>query len=197
MAFVKNLMGGILIIFAAGIIAIAQNAVRDDGIPLIPKSAARVSENPYTAAAVPEDRTPATGTGPGSSDVSSQELLTDEELARGEVSKERLKELLEAGRIVLIDARAAEEYEAGHIASAISFPYEDLAERHGELTRSVPSDAMVVCYCRSVTCDDSENLARELKFMGYEHVVTYKGGWDEWSQAGYPAEGSNPDKRGE
>ena len=197
MEFVKNLMGGILIIFAAGIIAIAQNAVRDDGIPLIPKGTAGVSENPYTAATVPGNPTPATGTGPGSSDTSSQGLLTDEELARGDVSKERLKELLEAGRIVLIDARAAEEYETGHIARAISFPYEDLAERHGELTQSVPPDAMVVCYCRSVTCDDSENLARELKFMGYTHVVTYKGGWDEWSQAGYPAEGSNPDKRGD
>jgi rhodanese-related sulfurtransferase len=43
---------------------------------------------------------------------------------------------------------------------------------------------VVVCYCQSDTCEDSENLAREMKFMGYKNVLRYKGGWDEWSSAG-------------
>ncbi len=48
MKFVQDLMGGILVIFAAGVIAIAQNAVRDDKIPWIPKNPASVSEKSYT-----------------------------------------------------------------------------------------------------------------------------------------------------
>ncbi len=112
------------------------------------------------------------------------------------MSRERLRELLEGGGIVVIDARAAGEYETGHIAGAINVPYEGLAEHYDRLSQKVPLDATVVCYCRSVTCDDSENLAREMKFMGYRNVVTYKGGWDEWSQAGYPAESSNSGKQG-
>jgi len=196
MKFVENLMGGILIILAAGVIAIAQNAVRDDKIPLIPKVPAPVSEKPYTSRSPSESSAPApvqsvggvVPVGEGTPPV----LLTDEELASGEVSRERLKGLLEGGRIVLIDARAAGEYETGHIAGAISVPYQALAEHYDGLIQKVPLDAVIVCYCRSVTCDDSENLAREMKFMGHKNVVTYKGGWDEWSQAGYPMESPNP-----
>ncbi len=198
MKVVQDLAGGILVVFAAGIIAIAQNAVRDDGIPLIPKSRASVSEKPYTSTP-DQDRSvpaPATGTGASASEGSLSALLTDEELASGAVSRDRVKSLLEGGRIVVIDARSAAEYKIGHIAGAISVPYEGLAELYDELTRNVPVDAVVVCYCRSVTCDDSDNLARELKFMGYKHVLTYRGGWDEWSQAGYPAEGSSTVKQG-
>jgi len=198
MKLVQDLMGGILVIFAAGVIAIAQNAVRDDGIPLIPKNPALVSEKSYTSTP-DQDRSvpaPAAGTGASASEGSLSALLTDEELASGEVSRERMRELLEGGGIVVIDARAAAEYETGHIAGAINVPYEGLAEHYDRLSQKVPLDATVVCYCRSVTCDDSENLAREMKFMGYRNVVTYKGGWDEWSQAGYPVESSNSGKQG-
>jgi rhodanese-related sulfurtransferase len=196
MKFFEDLMGGVLIILAAGVIAVAQNAVRDDKIPLIPKAPAEVSEKPYTSPSSSEN----SATGPRQSggavvpvgEGATPALLTEEELASGEVSRERVKELLEDGRIVLIDARATGEYEIGHITGAISVPYEALAEHYDGLIQTAPLDAMVVCYCRSVTCDDSENLARELKFMGYRNVVTYKGGWDEWSQAGYPMESSNP-----
>lgn len=196
MKFVEDLMGGFLIILAAGVIAIAQNAVRDDKIPLVPKAPASVSEKPYTSPSSSENSVPAPKQSGGAVDRigkgATPVLLTEEELASGEVSRERVKGLLEGGRIVLIDARAAGEYETGHIAGAISVPYEALAEHYDGLMQRAPLDAMVVCYCRSVTCEDSENLARELKFMGYRNVVTYKGGWDEWSQAGYPTESSNP-----
>jgi rhodanese-related sulfurtransferase len=196
MEFVRNLIGGVLVIFVAGVIAIAQNAVRDDRIPLIPKSPAQVSEKPYTTDSVPDSQAPLAGVKPASGEDSPRGNLTGEELADGVVSRERLSELLKGGGIVVIDARAAEEYESGHIPGAINAPYEGLSEHYNELTRNLPLDAMVVCYCRSVTCDDSENLARELKFMGYRYVVTYRGGWDDWSQAGYPAESSTPSKRG-
>jgi rhodanese-related sulfurtransferase len=198
MKFVQDLMGGILVIFAAGVIAIAQNAVRDDKIPWIPKNPALVSEKSYTPPPSSHGSAPAPPAGAGvpAGEGSSPALLSDGELASGEVSRERMRELLEGGGIVVIDARAAGEYEAGHIAGAINLPYEGLAEHYDRLSQKVPLAATVVCYCRSVTCDDSENLAREMKFMGYRNVVTYKGGWDEWSQAGYPAESSNSGKQG-
>jgi rhodanese-related sulfurtransferase len=193
MKFVENLVGGTLVILVAGVIAVLQNAVRDDRIPLIPKiTASRVGKpeapvsstvNPAPALAGSRESDAHVGEGtPG--------LPTEDEFARGEISRERVKGLIEGGRIVLIDARASQEYAAGHIAGAISIPYEEFADHYDELKQKVSLDAMIVCYCQSVTCDDSENLARELKFMGYRNVILYKGGWDEWSQAGYPTESS-------
>jgi 3-mercaptopyruvate sulfurtransferase SseA len=56
------------------------------------------------------------------------------------------------------------------------------------LNTEVPTDAQVVCYCRSVTCDFSDLLATEMKVIGYQSVSVFSGGWDEWTKAGYPTE---------
>jgi rhodanese-related sulfurtransferase len=189
----RDLSGGILIIIAAGVIAVAQNAVRSDGIPLIPKATTEVSGNPYTSTS-PSAGRPASATEPapaGGADAAAT-LLTSDEIASGVVTKERLKELLAVGAVRLIDARLPGEYENGHIEGAINIPYEKLPEYYDKFTSAVPLDAVVVCYCQSVTCEDSENLARELKFIGYKKVLRYTGGWDEWSRADDPQAGSTP-----
>jgi rhodanese-related sulfurtransferase len=197
MSFVKDLLGGILIALVAGAIAVAQNAIRKDGIPLIPRvvTPAIGKEEAPTSSLDDPARPGASGEGgaavPGTTaDPSDQGVSpaspTAEELASALVSRERLKVLLGEGRIVLIDARPAREYEEGHIAGAISVPYEKFSEYFDKLTTTIPYTAMIVCYCRSETCDDSESLARELKFMGYLNVMLFKGGWDDWSSAGYP-----------
>jgi rhodanese-related sulfurtransferase len=65
-----------------------------------------------------------------------------------------------------------------------------LHEYYAELTATVPPDAKVVCYCWSPTCDFSDQLATELKIMGYTDVVVFTGGWEAWQDAGHPVEGS-------
>jgi rhodanese-related sulfurtransferase len=196
MNVIRDLTGGFLIIVAAGVVAIAQNAARDDGIPLIPKAAEKVSGNPYTQPSSPtgntgtplDERQAADGSIPGV--ASSATLPTPEEIASGVVTRDRLEELLAGGGIVLIDARLPGEFEAGHIEGAINIPYEKLPEYYERLTATVPLDATIVCYCQSPTCDDSPNLARELEFLGYKNLILYMGGWDEWSRTADPRTGS-------
>jgi rhodanese-related sulfurtransferase len=179
----RDLSGGILIIIAAGVIAIAQNAVRNDGIPLVPKAATEVSGKPYTEESPSTGRpVSATEPAPAGGENATAPPLTADELASGVVTKERLKELIAGGAVHLIDARLPAEYESGHIEGAINVPYEKLPEYYDKLTSVVSLDAVVVCYCQSVTCEDSENLARELQFIGYRKVLRYTGGWDEWSR---------------
>jgi rhodanese-related sulfurtransferase len=187
MRIIRDLVGGILIITAAGALAIAQNAVRKDGIPLVPRATSVGIQEVRSSVSAGADSVGASGT------ASSSAASTAEELSSGVISKDRLRTLLDSGKsgeggaLVLIDARLPEEYEAGHIAGAINVPYGGLADYYDRLAETVPLGALIVCYCQSVTCDDSENLARELSFMGYRNVLLYKGGWDEWSGAGYPS----------
>jgi hypothetical protein len=47
-------------------------------------------------------------------------------------------------RPLIIDVRAAETYDAGHIAGAISFPESDVDARVTEL----PKDKMIIAYCQ-------------------------------------------------
>ena len=52
------------------------------------------------------------------------------------------------------------------------------------------TDPLVV-YCGDPGCGDSEDLAYDLQDSGFTKLYVIKGGWLEWSAAGYPSEGSN------
>jgi len=194
MSFLKNLMGGVAIMIVALLIGIGQNAVRSNPMTLFP----RVSKSPAMtgqkgeAAATPVQRAAADRDRPAGDDTVSPGVaaeITPEELAGGEVSKEKVRAVMGTGFAVIVDARGEHEYDEGHIPSAINIPYEQFVEYYSALAEHVPMDATVICYCRSVTCDLSDNLAQELRLAGYENVVLYRGGWQEWVEAGYPAEG--------
>lgn len=184
--FVRVLVGGVVIMLTATVVGVAHNAVRSHPIVLFPKV-----QKPNASTLSPKAPTsdvPRVAE-PGSAGAVAASEVTAEELARGELSKERLRAVMEARTAIIIDARGTSEYADGHIPGALNIPYESFFDEHyKDLEEDVPMDATVVCYCRSVTCDLSENLAQELRLMGYEKVLCYRGGWDDWSEAGFPAE---------
>lgn len=190
MNLLNDLVGGVLVIIAAGAIGIAQNAVRDDSVALIPETGNAVAKSVRDAGSDAAAGARTVQGNPASSSAANPgpPVPTSEELSEGEVTQDRLAGLLDAGRIVLIDARSPEEYERGHIAGAVNIPYDQLIGYYDTLRDRVPMDAYVVCYCESYTCDTSDNLATELRLMGYRNVVVYKGGWEEWEQSGHPVE---------
>lgn len=53
------------------------------------------------------------------------------------------KKAVDAGKAVILDVRAAQAYQAGHIAGSINIPLNELAARHKEL----PRDKQVIAYC--------------------------------------------------
>ncbi len=199
MSFLKNLFGGAIIIAIATVIGVAQNSARSKPVTLFPKVAKKIARTADTSQ--PSEKTSARSPGvasagetkkgrtAGEAEVSSGPV-TDNEYAAGELGKDRLRALLEAGSIVLIDARSAHEFEEGHLPGAINIPFDNFVDYYNDLVDLVPMDADVVAYCRSVTCDLSDNLAQELQLAGYERVLVYRGGWQEWTEAAYPTEGS-------
>jgi rhodanese-related sulfurtransferase/DNA-binding HxlR family transcriptional regulator len=96
------------------------------------------------------------------------------------VSGDELLARLTAGEpLVVVDVRPAEEYQAGHIAGAVSIPLEELEQR----LRELPNDRGVVAYCRGPYCAFAHEAVRTLRAHGYSaHPLAV--GLPEWSAAG-------------
>ena len=95
----------------------------------------------------------------------------------------RLAEMLDAGRrpVVLLDARAEEEYVVSHLPAAHHAPSLDAALR---LVRESPPDAVVVAYC-SVGVRSSA-LAARLREGGIPDVHNLQGSLFAWANEGRP-----------
>lgn len=99
------------------------------------------------------------------------------------VTAEELRERLDAGEVILLDARPAEEYEAGHLPGARSIPWTDIEERLDELQ----SDTAIVAYCRGPYCVYADTALGVLAEQGWD-VGRLEEGVAEWQQAGYTLE---------
>ena len=90
-----------------------------------------------------------------------------------------------------IDARSPELFEKGHIQGAhLLHLYEKnvyLPEIQNEIAALQP--VALVVYCKGKDCTDSHHLAQDLEAIGFGNIFVYKGGFDEWLQAGYAIEG--------
>lgn len=84
-----------------------------------------------------------------------------------------------------IDARDISDFQAGHIQGAMNIPYHDF-EKYRETLEGLPKDQVYVTYC-SASCDVSIDMAYAMAKMGFKKVYIFHGGWDEWKDAGYPA----------
>src|SRR5690242_21663760 len=100
-------------------------------------------------------------------------------------------ELLKRARskeVVILDARPASEYAAGHIPGAISIPVDDLSRRLKEL----PKGKEYVAYCRGPYCVYADR-AVELLLAGGRRARRLKDGFPEWRAMGLPvAVGQEP-----
>jgi rhodanese-related sulfurtransferase len=92
-----------------------------------------------------------------------------------------VKPLLARGEIVLVDARDAVAYDAGHIPGAVSLPLRSLAENAAAFAAQHPKTRPLVIYCGSIGCPLAQVLARQLRAdYGYTDVREMPGGYVEW-----------------
>ena len=76
--------------------------------------------------------------------------------------------------IVLVDMRAAEDYEAGHLPGAVHIPFSDFASQMNRL----PGTRQIIVYCYSG--QNSAQAVAALKLMGYNALSMQSGmnfGW--------------------
>ena len=102
-----------------------------------------------------------------------------------ELGPHNLKRLLDedASRVVVLDVRSQEGFDAGHIPGAVHMPFEELPRRLKEL----PRDKRVVTYCWDVTCLLAAKAAYVLASKRYRPKELL-GGIEAWRKAGFPVE---------
>jgi rhodanese-related sulfurtransferase len=109
-------------------------------------------------------------------------LVADARTRIHECSVEELEGLLAQGELTLVDVREPVEYAAGHLPGAISIPRGVVELKLPELVAD--PQALVVCYCgsggRSALSSDS------LQRIGYQNVLSLRGGYQAWSAGGKP-----------
>jgi rhodanese-related sulfurtransferase/DNA-binding transcriptional ArsR family regulator len=104
------------------------------------------------------------------------------------VSRADLLARVRSGDAVVVDLRPAEEYEAGHIAGAISIPLAELEAHLAEL----PAGVEVVAYCRGPYCALAPQGVALLRRAG-RRARRLEDGFPEWRLAGLPVVmGSRP-----
>ena len=91
--------------------------------------------------------------------------------------------------VLFLDARDDGYYAQGHIKGAIKniFFMELIFNIESIQSKTDP----LAVYSGDPGCGDSEDLAYDLQDSGFTKLYVFKGGWLEWSAAGYPSEVSN------
>ena len=103
------------------------------------------------------------------------------------ITRDELKAKMDRGDdFMLVEALSQRHYESSHLPGAINLPYEFVDEAEEVLPNK---KAEIVVYCMNPECVASSEEARELEEMGYERVLHYAAGKQDWIRAGLPVEG--------
>ena len=99
------------------------------------------------------------------------------------ITAEKLDEQRKSGvGPVVIDVRTSEEYESGHVPGAVNIPFDEIAERIGE----VEAPHGVALYC--MVGPRARKGESALLAIGYEAVFHLEGGLAAWTAEGLPIE---------
>jgi rhodanese-related sulfurtransferase len=102
-----------------------------------------------------------------------------------QVSADELAERVARGQVVVLDVRPRVEYEAGHIAGALSAPIETFQAQ----TPKLPPRGDVIAYCRGPYCVYAVDAVRLVGGRGVR-ARRLDVGFPEWRRAGLPVEGA-------
>lgn len=128
--------------------------------------------------------------------VLAQRTQHGEPQGEGDVAGIKLLRLEEARSLwhesstVFLDVRSAPDFDFGHIAGAISLPYEDTEKRLPELQSRLERAGSIIVYCGSRDCGKSLWTAIRLRNEGLAQTVIYPDGWNEWLTHDLPTAGT-------
>jgi len=104
-----------------------------------------------------------------------------------EITLEQARSLWEEGKALFIDPRPLFSYAEGHIPGAFQCSPGEIEWRMEEIRREVEGKEVVIC-CEDAICSQGKEIVEFLKKEGIKGVRLFKGGFEEWREAGYPEE---------
>lgn len=99
------------------------------------------------------------------------------------VTIDELIQKIESGKVTIVDVRPQMEYGKGHIANAVSIPFDELSGRLKEL----PKKNEIVAYCRGPFCVYADEAVAMLTKAGYK-AKRLEEGFPDWAVMGLPIE---------
>jgi rhodanese-related sulfurtransferase len=84
--------------------------------------------------------------------------------------------------IVIVDVRAPEDYEQGHLPGAINLP-----EQQWNNLEKLSKDKQNIVYCYTPVCHLAAKAALKFAEAGYP-VMEMEGGWEAWEEHKLPIE---------
>jgi rhodanese-related sulfurtransferase/DNA-binding transcriptional ArsR family regulator len=99
------------------------------------------------------------------------------------VTIDQLVKKIESGKITILDVRPSAEFNAGHIANAVSIPIDELSGRLKEL----PKRNEIIAYCRGPFCAFADEAVAILVGAGYK-ATRLEEGFPDWQIQDLPVE---------
>lgn len=99
---------------------------------------------------------------------------------RGGMSTLQATQLLNQGKVTIVDVRTPEEFAGGHLRQSKNIPLAELGTRIGELDKARP--VLVVCASGA----RASRAASQLRRAGFGDVHVLAGGFGEWQSQGLP-----------
>lgn len=94
-----------------------------------------------------------------------------------------LSRRIQSGKVTILDVRPESEYRKGHIANAVSIPFDELAKRLKEL----PKRNEIIAYCRGPFCVFADDAVSLLNKAGYK-ATRLDQGFPDWASMGKPVQ---------
>lgn len=102
-----------------------------------------------------------------------------------EINTDALAMLLKSGAdVVVLDARSGKWDDGRRIPGAKALAADTTEEQALEVIGG--KDKLIVTYCTNLKCPASKHLSKRLIELGFENVMKYPEGIDEWQQRGHP-----------
>lgn len=102
-------------------------------------------------------------------------------LEQSVIQADELRSKIKWGKEVFIyDLRPYEQFDNGHLRTAISIPNKELIGRIGE----IPREKEVVLYCQNFSCEEAGEAVMILDTAKYKNFRVLFGGVEEWTNVG-------------
>ncbi len=105
-----------------------------------------------------------------------------------EIGLEEFQRFVAERNGIVLDARSATFYRLGHVPGALNLSRESFEGDYAYLRPVLTSkkDQPIAVYCSGVDCEDSVLVGKALLQLGFEKVLVYPEGWEQWTAVGLP-----------